>query len=80
MTIVELYDEKPINNIVGVLAFKPDKVVYIGGFSKKHFENKKLPVLRKYFERKGFEDLTAEYVQVRRDSLKDIIDKFEGCL
>lgn len=78
MTIVELFDEKPINNIVGTLAFNPDKVVYVGGYSKKHFEAKKLPVLIKYFEKKGHADLEVEYVQVRRDSLKDIVDKFEN--
>lgn len=78
MTIVELFDEKPINNIVGTLAFNPDKVVYVGGYSKKQFETKKLPVLKKYFNKKGFSDLEVEYVQVRRDSFKDIVEKFES--
>ena len=78
MTIVELFDEKPINNVVGTLAFNPDKVVYVGGYSKKQFETKKLPVLMKYFNMKGFTNLEVEYVQVRRDSFKDIVDKFEG--
>lgn len=77
MTVVELYDEKPINNVVGTLAFNPDKVVYVGGYSKKQFDSKKLPVLKKYLNEKGYNALDIEYVQVRRDSLKDIIDKFE---
>lgn len=77
MTIVELFDEKPINNIIGTLAFNPEKVVYVGGYSKKQFERKKLPVLRRYFDEKGFSSLIIEYVQVRRDSFKDIIEKFE---
>lgn len=77
MTIVELYDEKPINNIVGTLAFKPDKVIYVGGYSKKQFDTKKLPILQKYLTEKGFTDLVTEYVQIRRDSLKDIIEKLE---
>lgn len=78
MTIVELFDEKPINNIVGTLAFEPDKVIYVGGYSKKQFDSKKLPVLKKYLNEKGYNALNIEFVQVRRDSLKDIIDKFEG--
>jgi hypothetical protein len=78
MTIVELYDEKPINNIVGTLAFKPDKVIYVGGYSKKQFDAKKLPVLQKYLTEKGFNDLTIEYIQIRRDCLKDIIEKLES--
>ncbi|KIR01299.1 hypothetical protein P261_00113 [Lachnospiraceae bacterium TWA4] len=53
MTIVELYDSKPIKNIIGTLALNPDKVIYIGGDSIKHFENKKLPILRNYFNKKG---------------------------
>lgn len=78
MTIVELYDDKPINNIVGTLAFNPEKVIYVGGYSKKHFYDKKMPVLRNYLFRKGYESLIIEYVQVRRDSLKDIVEKLEG--
>lgn len=78
MTIVELYDDKQINNIVGTLAFNPEKVIYVGGYSKKHFYNKKMPVLRHYLFRKGYESLIIEYVQVRRDSLKDIVEKLEG--
>lgn len=78
LTIVELYDEKPINNIVGTLAFKPDKVIYVGGYSKKQFDAKKLPVLQKYLTEKGFDDLSIEYIQIRRDSLKDIIEKLES--
>lgn len=78
MTVVELFDEKPINNIIGTLAFNPDKVVYVGGYSKKQFESKKLSILKKYFDEKGFSSLFIEYVQVRRDSFKDIIEKFEN--
>lgn len=57
MTIVELFDDRPINNIVGTLAFDPDKVVYVGGYSKKQFEAKKLPILMKYFNKKGITNL-----------------------
>lgn len=78
MTIVELFDEKPINNIVGILAFNPDKVIYVGGYTRKHFESKKLPILKKYLDRKGYSALDIEYVQVRRDSFKDIMEKFEN--
>lgn len=78
MTIVELFDERPINNVVGTVAFSPDKVIYVGGDAAKQFEKYKLPVLRRYFDRKGFTSLEIEYVQVKRDSLRDIIEKLEG--
>ena len=77
MTIVELYDEKTINNIVGTLAFNPDKVIYVGGYSKKQFESKKMPVLQSYYKCKGFSALDLEYIQVKRESLIDIISKLE---
>ncbi len=78
MTIVELFDSKPINNIVGLLSFNPDKVIYVGGESSKHFEGKELPVLRRYLEKKALSSIEIEYVHVKRNSLKDIIDKLEN--
>ena len=77
MTIVELFDEKPINNIIGALAFHPDRVVYIGGLSQRHFENRKLPILKRFFAQKQMPELEIRYVQVRKDSLQDIIARFE---
>lgn len=77
MTIVELFDEKPINNVVGALAFEPDKVIFVGGHSKKTFIARKLPVLRNYLDKKGYNDIAIEYVNIRRNSLKDIVEKFE---
>lgn len=77
MTIVELYDEKPINNVIGALAFNPDKIIYVGCFSMKQFEKKKLPVLKKYFSIKGLGNIEIEYVNVRRDDLHDIIKTLE---
>ncbi len=77
MTIVELYDDKPINNVVGALVFNPEKLIYVGGHSRKTFERKKLSIIKNYLEHKGLADIQVEYIQVRRDSLKDIIDNFE---
>ncbi len=57
MAIIELLDEKPINNIVGVLAFKPDKVVYVGGHTEKQFNRKELPILKGYFSKKRIQCL-----------------------
>lgn len=70
MTIVELYGDKPINNIVGTLAFNPEKVIYVGGYSKKHFYDKKMPVLRNYLFRKGYESVIIEYVLISLSSLR----------
>lgn len=77
MTIVELYDSTPINNIIGALTFAPEKIVYIGGFSKKQFASKKQPILEKYLLQKQLAHTVIEYVQVRKDDLHDIIGKLE---
>lgn len=77
MTIIELYDSTPINNIIGALTFAPEKIVYVGSFSKKQFASKKQPVLEKYLLQKQLAHTVIEYVQVRKDDLHDIIDKLE---
>lgn len=77
MTIIELYDNTPINNIIGALTFEPEKVVYVGSFSRKQFASKKQPVLEKYFVQKHLDNTEIEYVQVRKDDLHDIIEKLE---
>lgn len=77
MTIVELFDDKPINNIVGALAFSPEKIIYVGGISKKQFNSKKKPVLEKYLWNKSLGGIEIEYMQVNRSSLSDIVLKLE---
>lgn len=77
MTIIELYDSYPINNIIGALTFAPEKIVYVGGFSKKQFAAQKQPVLQKYLMHKQLTGTAIEYLQVRRDDLHDIIEKLE---
>lgn len=77
MTIIELYDSIPINNIIGALTFVPEKIVYVGGFSKNQFASKKQPILKKYLLPKQLAHTVIEYVQVRKDDLHDIIGKLE---
>lgn len=77
MTIVELFDDKPINNIVGALAFSPEKIIYVGGISKKQFNSKKKPIIEKYLQNKSLGGIEIEYMQVNRSSLSDIILKLE---
>lgn len=78
MTIVELYDEKPINNVVGTLAFHPEKLIYVGGHAAAQFAERMLPPLDRYFRSKDIDMPEIEYVQVNRNSLTDIIAKLEN--
>lgn len=77
MTIIELLDNKPINNVIGALAFKPDKIIYVGGMKGSQFDLRVLPSLRRYFRLKDLDNTVIEYVQVRRDDLNDIIEKLD---
>lgn len=77
MTIIELFDNAPINNIIGALTLRPDKIIYIGSFSANTFNGKKNPILRKYLDRKGLNSTVIEYVHIRRDSLINIVDTLE---
>ena len=77
MTIVELFDSTPINNIIGALAYRPERIIYIGGFSEKQFVAKKYPALRKYFDSKNLSSMEICYVQVNKESLQEIVDTLE---
>lgn len=51
MTIVEIWDSDPVDNVMGVIALKPDRVVYVG-FDKRMME-RRCGALRRVFELKG---------------------------
>ena len=77
MTIVELLDEKPINNVIGALEFRPDKLVYVGNLSENTFARKKLPVLKNFFREKSMENIEIEYRNVSKESLAGMIKTLE---
>ena len=77
MTIVELYDNFPINNIIGALCYRPEKIVFVGGLSEKHFRRQRIPVLRRFLTMKGLGDTELVYKQVRKDDLTDILRGLE---
>lgn len=51
MTIVEIWDSDPVDNVMGVIALKPDRVVYVG-FDKRMME-RRCGALHRMFEMKG---------------------------
>ena len=52
-TLIELYDERPLENILGVEVFRPNRVVYVcpDGTDEKRVQRQ----LREYFRNRGFD-------------------------
>ncbi len=42
MTLIEIFDKTPIENIITTLAFKPDRVIYVGSDQRKIYREKEL--------------------------------------
>jgi len=83
-TLIELYDERPLENVLGVEVFKPERVVYV---CPKDFnvEKKMRARLEAYFRHRG---LSTELVFVRahmyetEDMLRlfcGIVEKYPDC-
>ena len=53
-TLIELYDERPLENVLGVEMFRPERVVYVcdeNNTPDKRMQRK----LREFFQRRGLE-------------------------
>ena len=74
MTIVEIWDSDPIDNVMGVIALKPDRVVYVG-FDKRMME-RRCGDLKRVFEMRGM-NLSVECRAVPGD-LYGIADSLEA--
>lgn len=72
MTIIELLDNAPIHNIMGALAFRADKIIYVGAENKDIFENKRKPKIEKFYRKKGMEHVSFEYVQIFKTDFDDV--------
>ena len=59
-TLIELYDERPLENVLGVDVFRPNRVVYVcpDGTDEKRVQRQ----LREYFRHRGF-DPTIRFVK-----------------
>ena len=82
-TLIELFDESQIENIVGLLSFAPEKVIYVG--FEDVMTNDRISDLEKFLKVKGI-NISLEYNIVERDNynnilntLNNIVDKNHGC-
>jgi len=67
-TLVELYDERPLENVLSTEMFRPERTVYI--YSSDVGEREKR-ALRDYFIHRGV-DFNPEYVKADKYSSKDV--------
>lgn len=83
-TIIELFDDCQLENVVAALALNPEKIVFVG--FKKMMSNNKMNALKRFFEMKGMA-VTLEYQVVGRydfdailSTLNRIIDTSSECV
>lgn len=70
MTAIELFDRKPIENVICSLTTKPDKIIFVGdGESMKEFE----PIYRKFLENRGL-NIELEYRTICRNQVSSIVE------
>ena len=70
MTAIELFDRKPIENIISSLTTVPDKIIFVGeGKRMKKFE----PIYRKFLENREL-NIELEFRPVCRSNMSSIVD------
>ena len=70
-TFVEFFSEEALENVMVILKYKPDRVVYVG--HKSNMITKKINSLREFVKRTS-PDTELKFIEVSRDNLDQIID------
>lgn len=81
-TLIELYDERPLENVMSTEMFRPERTVYI---CQNDMDGKEKKALAAYFAHRGL-DTKLEFVSADRYSSKDVyntlkaaVDKYPDC-
>lgn len=77
MTVIEMFDKTPIENIITSLAFKPDRVVFVGSNYRK--ANRSIPIYREIFEGRGV-NIDMSVKCVAKNNLEDIVRSLESLI
>ena len=77
VTLIEFYDEAPIENIVGCFKMKPEKVIFLGHNLQRANQQEK--IYRTLFERHGFQ-IKIEFVQIDFSTVTQIADVIRSIL
>lgn len=74
MTVIEIFDKTPLENIITSLALKPDRVIFVGSDYRK--ANRAIPIYREILEGRGMSiEMTAK--SVVKNDLEDIARSLE---
>lgn len=69
MTLIELYDRTPVENIITSLALKPEKVVFVGSEGRKI--KRAVPLYKRIFDGRGM-NIEIQTRSVSKNDLEDI--------
>lgn len=75
MTLIEMFDRTPVENIITTLAIKPDRVIYVGSDSRK--AKRAIPAYEKILKNRG---IKAEIIvrSVAKNDLEGILESLNG--
>ncbi|MBQ2725874.1 MAG: DUF1887 family protein [Clostridia bacterium] len=77
MTLVEIFDRTPVENIISTLAVKPDRVVFVGPDARK--AKRAVPAYQKILENRGIRtEMTVR--SVAKNDLEGILESISGIL
>ena len=74
-TLIELFDESQIENVVAALSFMPEKVVFVG--YEDVMTSDRTSDLESFLKLKGI-NISLEYNIVKRDDYEDILSTLSG--
>lgn len=71
MTLIEIFDRTPVENIISTLAIKPDRVIFVGPDSRK--AKRSVPAYQKILEKRG---ISTEMIvrSVAKNDLEGILE------
>ncbi len=77
MTLIEIFDKTPVENIISTLAVKPDRVIFLGSDSRK--AKRAVPAYQKILEKRGIKtEMTVR--SVAKNDLEGIQESLNGIL
>ena len=84
MTLIEFFDSKAIDNVIGALLLKPDRVVFVG--NNRNVMDARLPYYRALLKERGiFTEIIVRSVNrnsltATLSALEEILDSYDDCI
>lgn len=75
MTLIEMFDRTPVENIITALAIRPDRVIYVGSDSRR--AKRAIPNYQKILENRGIKSVLTTR-SVAKNDLEGILESLNG--